>query len=70
MALKHWDITGAFMTANIDADIYMDLPPGYHLPPGKTIKLQKSLYWLRQSPGLFHYTLEVWLVNYGFTPVN
>eukprot|EP00961_Rhodomonas_salina_P097818 1316413-Rhodomonas_salina.1 len=27
MMLKHWDITGAFMTADIDTDIYMDLPP-------------------------------------------
>eukprot|EP00961_Rhodomonas_salina_P121066 1629328-Rhodomonas_salina.2 len=70
MALKHWDITGAFMTADIDADIYMDLPPGYHLPPGKTIKLRKSLYGLLQSPGLFHDTLEAWLVNYGFKQVN
>lgn len=58
------------MTADIDTDIYMDLPPGYHLPPGKTIKLRKSLYGLRQSPGLFHDTLESWLVNYGFQPVN
>eukprot|EP00961_Rhodomonas_salina_P214077 2890941-Rhodomonas_salina.1 len=70
LSLKHWDITGAFMTADIDTDIYMDLPPGYHLPPGKTIKLRKSLYGLRQSLGLFHDTLESWLVrvNYGFQP--
>eukprot|EP00961_Rhodomonas_salina_P172622 2327889-Rhodomonas_salina.1 len=68
LLLKHWDITGAFMTADIDTDIYMDLPPGYHLQPGKTIKLSKSLYGLRQSLGLFHDTLESWLVNYGFQP--
>jgi len=37
LSLKHWDITGAFMTANIDTEIYMDLPQGYSLPPGKTI---------------------------------
>eukprot|EP00961_Rhodomonas_salina_P237427 3209679-Rhodomonas_salina.1 len=44
MMLKHWDITVAFMMADIDTDIYMGLPPGYYLPPGKTIKLKKSLY--------------------------
>jgi len=70
LSLKHWDITGAFMTADIDTDIYMDLPPGYHLPPGKTIKLLKSLYGLRQSPGLFHDTLEAWLRNYGFKAID
>jgi len=70
LELKHWDITGAFMTANIDTDIYMDLPPGYHLAPGKTVKLKKSLYGLRQSPGLFHDTLEAWLREYGFRAVD
>jgi hypothetical protein len=44
LSLKHWDITGAFMTADIDTELYLDLPPGYHLPPGKSIKLKKSLY--------------------------
>mmetsp|Transcript_68603 Transcript_68603/g.143115 ORF Transcript_68603/g.143115 Transcript_68603/m.143115 type:complete len:1720 (-) Transcript_68603:7252-12411(-) len=70
LTLKHWDISGAFMTADIDTEIYMDLPPGYHLGPGKTIKLLKSLYGLRQSPGLFHETLEDWLLNYGFKKVT
>jgi len=47
MTLKHWDITGAFMTADIDTEIYLELPPGYELPEGKSIKLKKSLYGLR-----------------------
>ena len=63
MMLKHWDITAAFMTANIDTEIYMDLPPGYALPPGKSILLAKSLYRLQQSPGLFHDTLDRWLLD-------
>eukprot|EP00286_Rhodomonas_abbreviata_P021100 CAMPEP_0181305828 /NCGR_PEP_ID=MMETSP1101-20121128/9952_1 /TAXON_ID=46948 /ORGANISM="Rhodomonas abbreviata, Strain Caron Lab Isolate" /LENGTH=1956 /DNA_ID=CAMNT_0023411799 /DNA_START=677 /DNA_END=6547 /DNA_ORIENTATION=+ len=70
MLLKHWDITGAFMTADIDTKIYMELPPGYSLPDGKCIELAKSLYGLRQSPGLFHDTLETWLLDYGFEPVG
>jgi len=70
MTLKHWDITSAFMTADIDTEIYLELPPGYDLPEGKAIKLKKSLYGLRQSPGLFHDTLEAWLLKYGFTPIR
>mmetsp|Transcript_30285 Transcript_30285/g.62397 ORF Transcript_30285/g.62397 Transcript_30285/m.62397 type:complete len:629 (+) Transcript_30285:1137-3023(+) len=70
MYLKHWDITGAFMTADIDTDIYIDLPPGYALPDGKCIRLSKSLYGLRQSPGLFHSHLEKHLLDYGFEPVG
>ena len=48
LLLKHWDITGAFLTSDIDKEIYMDLPPGYSLPPGKSILLAKSLYGLQQ----------------------
>ena len=47
MTLKHWDIAGAFMTADIDTDIYLEMPPGYRMPEGKAIKLKKSLYGLR-----------------------
>mmetsp|Transcript_57331 Transcript_57331/g.117328 ORF Transcript_57331/g.117328 Transcript_57331/m.117328 type:complete len:1978 (-) Transcript_57331:6636-12569(-) len=70
LSLKHWDIAGAFMVSNIDTEIYMDLPPGYHLPPGKAIRLRKSLYGLWQSPGLFHDTLEEWLRKYGFKAID
>ena len=58
------------MTSDIDTEIFMDLPPGYHLPPGKAIRLRKSLYGLRQSPGLFHNTLEAWLREYGVKAVD
>jgi len=47
MTLKHWDISGAFMCADIDTEIYLEMPPGYRLPEGKAIKLKKSLYGLR-----------------------
>ncbi len=70
LTVKHWDITGAFMTAGIDTHLYLDLPQGNHLPPGKNIRLKKSLYGLRQLPGLFHDTLEAWLLAYRFKPVG
>mmetsp|Transcript_61737 Transcript_61737/g.127625 ORF Transcript_61737/g.127625 Transcript_61737/m.127625 type:complete len:253 (+) Transcript_61737:3496-4254(+) len=47
MTLKQFDISGAFMTADIDTDIFLEMPPGYQLPDGKCIKLKKSLYGLR-----------------------
>eukprot|EP00961_Rhodomonas_salina_P159103 2142367-Rhodomonas_salina.1 len=70
MELYHWDIQGAFMTSTLDTEIFMDLPLGYSLPEGKCIKLKKSLYGLKQSSALFHYTLEAWLLEYCFTAVG
>ena len=47
MELKHWDIAGAFMSADIDTDIFLEMLPGYQLPESMCIKLKKSLYGLR-----------------------
>mmetsp|Transcript_61234 Transcript_61234/g.126496 ORF Transcript_61234/g.126496 Transcript_61234/m.126496 type:complete len:83 (-) Transcript_61234:2997-3245(-) len=32
MTVKHWDIAGVFMSADIDTDIYLEMPPWYQLP--------------------------------------
>jgi len=70
LMLKHWDIRGAFLCADLDEDIYVRLPPGHEPPLGKTAKLLKSLYGLRQAPACFHHLLEKWLLKYGFTPIG
>ena len=71
LKLKSWDIQGAFCSSEIDNDnIFVSLPPGYSLPHGKVLRLKKSLYGLRQSPGLFHDSLEQWLTDYGFRAID
>lgn len=70
LRLKHWDIKGAFLCADIDKTIYLQLPPGYAPAPGKTTKLVKSIYGLRQSSARFHRLLEAWLLAYGFTAIG
>jgi hypothetical protein len=70
LKLKHWDIKGAFLCADIDKDIYLRLPPGYEPAPGMTAKLNRSLYGLRQASSSFHKLLEGWLLEYGFEPVG
>jgi DNA polymerase III alpha subunit (gram-positive type) len=42
LAVEQWDITDAFMTADIDTDLYLDLPPGDHFAPGESINLRKK----------------------------
>ena len=65
-----FDVEGAFMTSYLDTDVYMSLPPGYSLPPGKTIKLRKSLYGLKQSSNLYFANITRWLHAYGFQEVS
>eukprot|EP00961_Rhodomonas_salina_P230147 3109975-Rhodomonas_salina.1 len=70
LTLYQFDIRGAFLCAPLDREIYLKLPPGYSPPPGKTAKLLRSLYGLRQAPSAFHALFEEWLLKYGFKPIG
>jgi transposase InsO family protein len=47
--LAQFDVPTAFLNADVDEDIYMELPEGYE-QAGMVCKLQKSLYGLKQAP--------------------
>ena len=47
--LAQFDVPTAFLNADVDEDIYMELPEGYE-QPGMVCKLHKSLYGLKQAP--------------------
>eukprot|EP00961_Rhodomonas_salina_P088041 1184233-Rhodomonas_salina.1 len=70
LMLYQFDIRGAFLCAPTDREIYLKLPCGYAQPPGKTAKLLRSLYGLRQAPSAFHSLFEDWLLKYGFTAIG
>ena len=70
LSLMHWDVKGAFLCADIDKEIFLRLPPGYEPPPGKTARLRKSLYGLRQASAAFNSLLERWLRAYGFVCIG
>ena len=62
------DLPMAFLQSDIDADIYMTLPPGsyYLTPEGKRstlVKLARSLYGTKQAPQLFNHELNHWLTT-------
>lgn len=47
--VAQFDVPTAFLNAEVEEDIYMELPDGYG-QPGMVCKLRKSLYGLRQAP--------------------
>jgi hypothetical protein len=68
-AMKKFDLTGAFLVADYDKIMYVDVP-GYNVPEGKAIKLRKALYGGRSSGALYAKEINSWLTNYGFVSTS
>ena len=51
------DVKNTFMYGDIDAQIYMKQPKGYHDGTSKVCNLVKALYGLKQSPHMWYHKL-------------
>ena len=60
----------AFVSADVDCEIYIQPPPGHSFPPGKVARLQRSLYGLRQASALYWNKMHNFLTAYGFVQVS
>jgi hypothetical protein len=69
MTLHKFDLKAAFITSEIDCELYVSIP-GVAVPPGKAIKLRRALYGGRSSGALYARDINKWLVDYGFQPTS
>ena len=65
LATKQVDYTTAFLHAPIKDEVYVEMPRGY-TQPGKVLRLNRSLYGLKQSPKNFFEYLKENLEGVGF----
>ena len=52
------DVPNAFLNADVDADVYMEMPEGFNDDPNIVCKLNKSLYGLKQAAMLWHSAID------------
>jgi len=74
--VEHYDVKNAFTQSDIDAEIYVEAPPGNFTPKDmngrpKVLKLKKALYGTKQASKLWQSTLVKHLTErMGFTRLN
>ena len=69
LALKKFDLTGAFLVADMPNEIYVEIP-GHAVPEGKALLLKKALYGGRSSGALYSKEITTWLRAFGFKPTS
>lgn len=60
------DINNDFLHGNLNEEVHMKIPDGYHAPSYKVCRLKKSLYDLKQASREWNCALTKHLVSYGF----
>ncbi|CAB1096235.1 unnamed protein product [Ectocarpus sp. CCAP 1310/34] len=66
LELLHLDIEQAFVQSKLDHEVFMKLPPGCDSMSGKIVRLNKSLYGLKQASRTFYKRLVSDLLRIGF----
>jgi len=66
LELCHFDVDQAFVRADLKEDVFMRLPEGCGALSGKIVKLNKSLYGLRQASRQWYAMLKKCLLVLGF----
>ena len=60
------DIKTAFLNGKVDHEIYVEPPEGYPEANGMVLKLNRSLYGLKQSPRVWYFRLRTFLESKGW----
>lgn len=67
LLVQHYDIKNAFLNAELTETIYMRQPKGYEVKEKEqcVLKLNKSLYGLKQSTNLWNKCISDKLIKFG-----
>ena len=66
LEIHQMDVVTAFLANKLEEEIYMEQPEGFTDETDKVCKLERSLYGLKQSAGLWNQKLDQYLCKIGF----
>lgn len=66
LEIQQFDVKTAFLNGYLDEDIFIEIPEGMSLKNDCVLKLNKSLYGLKQASRCWNRRFTEFLVKYGF----
>lgn len=70
LPIVQMDVTGAFLYGNINENVYVSLPEGAYSGKNSIVKLNKSLYGLKNSPKCWNIKFNDVMLKEGFVRSN
>lgn len=70
--LHQFNVNNAFLRGDLEEEVYMDMPLGYTMSSTTEVvcKLQRALYWLKQSPRAWFGRFNQAMKKYSFQQSN
>jgi hypothetical protein len=68
LEVEQMDIKTAFLNADIEEDIYLEMPDGVSVSKNRVLKLRKALYGIKQAPKAWNDNIDAFLRSLGFVP--
>ena len=66
LRLYQFDVESAFLNGDLEHDIFMEQPDGYHDGSNRVCKLQKALYGLKQAAKQWNHAIHNRLIETGW----
>lgn len=65
LKFKQFDVATAFLSGEVEEELYVQPPEGLKIPEGHTCRLVKSLYGLKQAPKCFNNKFTEMVLKFG-----
>lgn len=65
--IRNLDVGGAYLEADVDTELYMEIPAEFNDGTGTRVRLRKSIYGLKQSGELWNKRIHGIFISMGFS---
>ena len=60
------DVKSAYLNGKLEEEIYMEPPPGFNIPEGMVLKLNKVVYGTKQGSRVWYKNIKAELERMGY----